>query len=177
LLARLLRVLAILAIASLVIWFLVRNRKVIADMIRSFIRAIREFFRNLFAIRWKRKPKLSAPTPTPILELEPFASYENPFVTGKDKTWSPDRLLCYTYAAVCSWAKEQKIALRPQETPREFCLRLLERFPEDGEAWEQFSFYYSHVAFAKRLPEDFETESIRRLWQFLGNSIPMEISH
>ena len=131
-LARLLRVLVIAALAALLIWLLVRNRRAIAEMIRSFVKGVLEFFRRLFALRWQRKPKpakVAAPAPKPPV-IQAFAAYENPFVTGKDKAWSPDRLLCYTYEAVCAWAKEQGISLRAQETPRECCFRLLERFPD-----------------------------------------------
>jgi hypothetical protein len=171
LLSKLLRVLVILALAALFIWLLVRYRKVIAEMIRTFIAAVREFFRKFFNFRRRKSAPEAEESPSPAPTLEPFAAYENPFVTGKDKTWPPERLLFYTYEAVQAWAKEQGIEMKPQQTPREFCRELIERFPDFGPELEQFSFYYGHAAFAKRLPDDFETESLRRLWQYLGDSI------
>ena len=127
---------------------------------------------------WRRKAATAEEeVATPPLVLEPFESYENPFLTGKDKTWPPERLLRYTYEAVQAWAKEQGIEMKPQQTPHEFCFELIERFPDLGADLEQFSFFYSHAAFAKRLPDDFETESIRRLWHYLGDSIMVVASH
>jgi hypothetical protein len=157
LLYKLLRVLLILALAAVFIWVLVRYRKVIAEMIRAFGVAVRDFFRKLFSFRWRKAVPAVEEVPAPAPVLEPFASYRNPFITGKDQTWSPERLLLYTYEAVQAWAKEQGIEIKPEQTPREFCFQLIERFPEVGPELEQFSFYYGHAAFAKRLPEDFET--------------------
>lgn len=166
----LLRVLLILALSALFIWLLIRYRKAIAEMIRSFIAAVRDFFRKLFSFR-RRKPAPKEEVLIPAPALEPFAAFENPFVTGKDKIWSPERLLFYTYEAIQAWVKEQGIEIKPQQTPREFCSELIGRFPDFGPELEQFSFYYGHAAFARRLPNDFETESLRRLWQYLGDSI------
>ena len=129
---KLLRVLLIVALAALFIWLLVRYRKVIAEMFRAFIAAVRDFFRKLFSFRWRKAVPAVEEVPSPAPVLEPFASYRNPFITGKDQTWSPERLLLYTYEAVQAWAKEQGIEIKPEQTPREFCFQLIERFPELG---------------------------------------------
>jgi hypothetical protein len=171
-LQQLLRVLLIVAVVVLSLWLLVQYRKVIADMIRSFMKAVREFLQKLFSIRLRRKASAQAKDVLPAAPiLQPFASYENPFLTGRDKTWPAERLLRYTYEAVQAWAKEQRIEIRPEQTPREFCAKLIERFPDLGSELEQFSFYYCHVAFAEQLPEEFETDSIRQLWRYMGDSV------
>jgi hypothetical protein len=167
---RLLRVLLIVALAALLVWLIIRYRQVIRQTIRSFIAAVREFFRKLFSWRGRRSAAVTdMPSPAPV--LEPFAAYENPFVTGKAGTWPAERLLRYTYEAVQAWAQEQGIKIAAQQTPREFCVRLSEHFPDFGPELERFSFFYGHAAFAEQLPDDFETESIRRLWQDLGDSV------
>ena len=79
--------------------------------------------------------------------------------------------MLYTYEAVLAWAKEQGTEMEPQETPREFCNRLCERFPDFGPELETFSYFYAHAAFAQQLPDDFESEPVRRLWQYLGDSV------
>jgi hypothetical protein len=170
-LSKLLRALLILAIAVLSVWALIRYRKVIAEMIAKFAAAVREFFQKLFSFRRRKSARKTEDIPPPVPVLQPFAAYENPFLTGKDKGWSSERLLFYTFEAVQAWAKEQGMEIVPQQTPHEFCSQVIERFPDFGLELEQFSFYYRHAAFAKRLPEDFETESIRRLWQYLGDSV------
>jgi hypothetical protein len=169
----LLRWLLIAALAALFVWWLIRYRAAIAQAIRTFIAAVREFFRKLFAFRWRKAAAPAADddagSSPPV--LSPFTAYENPFVTGKDRTWPPERLLIYTYQAVQAWAGEQGIELEPQQTPREFCARLMERYPDFAPELERFTCFYSHAAFAKHLPDDFETESLRRLWQYLGDTV------
>ena len=174
-LRRLLRWLAIIAGALVLLWLLVRFRRPIARAIRAFFEAVANFFRKLFGLRIRRRrPTSNAEeiiAPMPI--LEDFAAYQNPFVTGKYRTWPRERLLLYTYEAMQAWAKEQGIVLLPQQTPREFCSRLIEQFPDIGPELERFSVYYTHAAFAKRLPDDFEIEIVRRLWQHLGDTVAM----
>ena len=173
-----LRILMIILVASALLWFIIRNRKAIAEAISAFARSVRAFFvsfcnwiRNLFQFRWRRKaaPVEEIPDASPI--LEPFASYTNPFVTRKEQAWPPEKLVRYTYETLQAWAKEQGIEIEPQQTPREFCARLIERFPECGPDLERLSFFYSYVAFAERLPDDFEIEPLRRLWQYMGDSV------
>src|SRR5262249_10233430 len=132
-----LRILMIVAIASVLLWFIIRNRKAIAEAISAFARSVREFFvtfynwlRNLFRFRWRRKavPVKEEIPDAPV--LEPFAAYENPFLTRKVQIWPPEKLVRYTYETLQAWAKEQGIEIERQQTPREFCARLIERFPD-----------------------------------------------
>ena len=169
---QLLRALLILAAVIALIWVLIKFRKEIARFIRKLITAIQNYFRKLFRRR-PRKPTPAASTNAPQMVLEPFDAYPNPFVTGKARSWPSERLLRYTYEAIQSWAKEQGIELKPQQTPREFCAELIARFPDLGPALEDFSFYYTHVAFAKQLPADFAPDSLRPLWDHLGDSVAL----
>ena len=128
---RLLRALLILALAAGLIWLLVRFRKVIADMLRKAMAAVRDFFRKLFRFR-RRRPAPATGLVVSAVAPEAFATYENPFVTGQANTWPREHLLRYTYQAVLAWAKEHGIEIQPQQTPREFCSRLIEHFPDVG---------------------------------------------
>ena len=118
-----------------------------------------------------KKPAVGKDLSPSVPVLRPFVTYEDPFANGNDRAWPPERLLFYTYDALQAWAKEQRIVPVPQETPREFCDRVMERFPDFGPELEQFSFYYSYAAFATCLPADFDREPVRRLWQYLGDSV------
>lgn len=173
-LQRLLRWILITAIAALFLWLAIRYRKAIADAFRSLIASIRAFLKKLFSFRWRKTSSATEELPPPIASVvEPFAAYENPFLNGKDKTWPPERLVFYTYEALQSWAKEQGIQIQPQQTPHEFCAQLMAQFPDLAPELERFSFYYRHAAFAQRLPTYFETESLNRLWQYLGDSVTL----
>jgi hypothetical protein len=167
---RFLRILLFVALGTLFIWFVVRYRRAIAHGIRSFMAAVMKFFRDLFQLR-RRKQTTTIKQPLPAPPPRPFGAFENPFLTRKDKSWPPERLILYTYEAIRAWAKEQRIEIKPQETPREFCLRLTTSFPEFGLELERFSLFYSYVAFAQQVPPDFEPELIHRLWQYMGDSV------
>jgi hypothetical protein len=166
----------IIAVASVLLWLLIKHRKAVAEAVRAFARAVRAYMTafynwilNLFRFRKRQKASPAEETPEAPPVLEPFASYTNPFLTPQ--TWPPEKLVRYTYETLQSWAKEQGVEIEPQQTPREFCARLIERFPDCGPELERFSFFYSHVAFAERLPDDFEIEPLRRLWQYMGDSV------
>ncbi len=173
---RWLRILVIVAIAGLFVWLVIRYRRIIAQAFRALMAAIREFFRNLFAMFRRKKKASVAEEPLPTAVLQPFSTYENPFLTGKDKTWPPERVILFTYEAMRAWAKEQGIQIRPQETPREFCMRLSAGFPECGPELERFSVFYGYVAFAKELPEDLDLEPAHQLWQRMGDSVAVTAS-
>jgi hypothetical protein len=164
--------LLILALVAVVIWLLFYFRKAIARAIRRAANAVANFFRKLFRIR-RRHPAQETETPGSAALPEWTAPSINPFITGKDKLWTHERLVRYTYETLQAWAKEQGIELQPQQTPREFCARLIGHIPDIGPELEQFSDYYSHAAFGKRLPDEFETESLRRIWQYMDESVLM----
>jgi hypothetical protein len=168
--SRLFRLLLMLAAVIAAVWALVRFRKEIGRFIRAVIAAVRDFFRKLFRRR-PRRGAPAAPADVTAVALEPFAAFQNPFVTGKAAIWPRERILRYTYEAIQAWAKEQGVVPRPEQTPREFCAQLVGCFPEIGPELEELSFYYAHVAFARQLPADFEPASLRPLWDRLGDSV------
>lgn len=169
----LLRLLVLLAVSLLLAWLLIRFHKALARTVCSAWAAGRDFFRRLFRLRWP----WSAPASDGVfLAAVPDAPavYQNPFLTGKDKSWPWERLLCYTYEAMQAWAEEFGVVMKPQQTPREFCCELMAYFPDVGPELDLFSVYYTHVAFAKRLPDGFETNSLRQLWKRFGDAVPRQ---
>ena len=168
---RLLWILFLLAIASLLVWVAVRYRQVIAHAFRSFAAAVREFFRKLFSFRRRQPAAAPEEVLLPAAPPRPFSTFENPFLTGKDKSWPPKRLILYTYEAIRSWAKDQRIEIKPQETPREFCMRLAGQFPDFAPDLERFSQLYGYAAFADELPDDYDPEPIHFLWMYMGDSV------
>lgn len=167
---RLFLILFLVALAALLVWGIIRYRRVIAHTFRSFVAAVREFFRNLFSFR-RRKRSTPQELPLPAAPPQPFSTFENPFLTGKATSWPPKRLVLYTYEAIRGWAKDQRIEMKPQETPREFCMRLGQLFPDFAQDLERFSYLYGYAAFAGELPDDYESDPLHRLWTYMGDSV------
>jgi hypothetical protein len=161
-------VIAIVAIA--IFWWLIRTWKPLLQIIRAFIDAVRRFLKSL--VEWKVNDRPAAPAlvPTP-LKNSSFAEFTNPFVTGKDRVWPPEQVVRYSYDALRAWAGEWGLEVRPEQTAREFCDAVRERFPEWESELTGLSFLYAYAAYGKTMPPDCDLTPVRRLWQQLTDAI------
>jgi hypothetical protein len=160
------KILFLLALAALAGWWLFRRRGLIFQMLRSFVAAITQFFKDLF--------RFGSPRDTPAAAAKiqrsgrrRFAAYQNPFVTGKATSWTREQLVLYSFEALQAWAEEQGIKPQPEQTAREFCLELSNRFPEIISELNQLSFGYGCAAYGMSAPTDYDLEPVRNLWRFL----------
>jgi len=148
-------------------WWLYRNRTMLFSMAQSFLAALRKFFQDLF--RWGARA--DAP---PAAAVEPksrrrrFASYPNPFLTGKDTAWTAAQLVLYSYEALRVWAAEQGVEPRPEQTAREFCADLGGRHPEVTDELERLSLLYARAAYGAAAPGGDELEPVKKLWRYLA---------
>jgi hypothetical protein len=168
-LLKLLRVLSVVVVALLFVWWLARNYVTIVQAFAAFLEAIKEFFAGLSGA--SRTKKVAAKT-TPVPEAEgvlPFAHYQNPFATGADRSWPAERVVTYTYEAVQAWAKGRGIDFSPEQTPREFCAFLAGKHPEMGNLLERLTVYYAHAAYGTHLPGNYDVEPVREIWRFISN--------
>ena len=153
--------------ALLLICWLVRRRHLIAEIARSLIAALGHFFRNLFRLEFtmKRSARSSIPgRPTQRV----FRAYENPFVTGRDRVWPPEQVILYSYEALQVWAGERGHGIQSHQTAREFCHELGDSFPEVEAELKRLSVLYGQAAFGLKLPQDWELDSLGRLWRFIS---------
>ena len=161
------RGLFLLAGAILISWWVIRQRELIIQIARSFLAALAQFFRDLlqFGSRVKRiTVKREERTP----RQRPFAAYLSPFLTGKDKSWTAEQLILYSYEALQAWAAEQGIQSQPQQTAREFCLLLSETFPDAAAELNRLSFLYGHAAYGNAVPSGCDLEPVKKLWRYLS---------
>ena len=163
------RALFLLAGAILISWWVIRRRDLILQMARSFIAALAQFFRDLLqfgSLAKRTKAKREERTP----RQRPFAAYLSPFLTGKDKSWTAEQLILYSYEALQAWAVEQGIQSQPQQTAREFCLLLGETFPDAAAELNRLSFLYGHAAYGNAVPAGCDLEPVKKLWRYLSAS-------
>ena len=160
------KILFLLALAALAGWWLFRRRELIFQIARSFAAALAGFFKDLFGFLSPR-PESAAPAKIKPPDSRRFASYRNPFLAGKDASWTHEQLVFYSFEALQVWAEEQGVNPRPEQTAREFCVELGGRFPEIISELNQMSFLYSHAAYGTSMQTGSDWEPIKRLWRFL----------
>jgi hypothetical protein len=156
----------LLAGAILAGGWLIRRRDLIFQIVRSFCSALARFFRDLFQFASVVK-KTTATGQKPTPKQHPFASYKNPFITGKDRSWTPEQVIFYSFEAVQMWASERGIVPRPEQTAREFCLELGEKFPQIDAELARLAFFYGHAAYGTALPRGCDLEPVKQLWRYL----------
>src|SRR6185312_5889631 len=95
-----------------------------------------------------------------------FESYHNPFLTGREGSWTHEKLVLYSCEALQAWAEKQGINPRPEQTAREFCEELGSRYPEMNSELYGLSFLYGHAAYGMSAPAKYDLEPVKSLWQF-----------
>jgi hypothetical protein len=169
----LMKILLFALAGAVILWFVIRNRALIAQMFREFIAMLKRFFASLRGFRFKRR-KASVQPQAPLFDIPAFSSFNDPFLSGKDSVWPRERLIRYSYEALQAWSRDRRCGPRSEETPREFCVRLRNRFPEAESELNQLLVLYTHTAFAEKLPADVDLAALQRLWVFLaGNGSPV----
>ena len=160
------KILFLLAVGLLAAWWIYRRRALIFQMARSLIAALRQFWQNLFG------STASAQSVEPAKKSKPrhqrFAAYQNPFLTGKETVWTPEELIIYSYEALQVWAEEHGVGAQPEQTAREFCAELGERFPEMNAELKPLALLYSRAAYGISLSAGSDLEPVKELWRGLA---------
>ena len=144
-----------------------QRRHLLLEIGRSLVSAIIQLFRDLFSSgaavhKTSTKAKMRKRKPTP------FAAYESPFMTGKDKFWTAEQVVIYSYEALQAWAIEQGTQPQPEQTAREFCGRLGQIHPDVGAQLDRLALLYGHAAYGLAVPAGCDLEPVRRLWHYLS---------
>ncbi len=161
------KILFLLAMAAVMVWWIFRKRDLIFQIARSFLAALNQFFKDLFRFSSTSNEKITT-TKNQQAGHSMFASYRNPFLLGQHSTWTHEQLVLYSFEALQVWAEEQGVNPRPEQTAREFCVELGGRFPEIIPELSALSFLYSHAAYGMSVPGDCDLEPIKKLWRFLN---------
>jgi hypothetical protein len=161
------RGLLILAGLVLVGWSVFRRRDLLFELGRSLIAAVQQFFRDLFSLGGSRR-KTATTAEERKQGPRPFAAYKSPFLTGKDKSWTVEQLVLYSYEALQAWAFERGIPFQPEQTAREFCGRLSQTHPDVGPELSRLALLYGHAAYGLAVPAGCDLEPVRKLWHYLS---------
>ena len=170
------RILLILAGTILAAGWVFRRRHLLLEIARSFIAAVMQFFRDFFSLGELVK-KTVTKTEERSSKPRPFAAYESPFLTGKDKSWTAERLILYSYEALQAWAIEQGIQPQPEQTAREFCGGLSQTYTDVGSELDQLAILYGHAAYGVAMPAGCDLEPVKKLWHYLSMVAAGELTH
>jgi hypothetical protein len=159
------KILFLFAVAILAAWWLFRRRDLILQALKSIIAAIAQFFRDLFRFGSSTTAP-AANTGKKSPPRRPFAAFHNPFLTGRETAWTHGQLILYSYEALRAWAEEKGVTPRPEQTAREFCTELSDRFPEINPELNRLSFLYGQAAYTTSGAESSDLEPVKKLWQY-----------
>jgi hypothetical protein len=144
---RLLRIALYAVLVLLVLIVTWKYKERLFGMLREFCRALRDFWRNLFASR-QAGPQLKESGDREHA-AHPFAAFSNPFASGEAGRMSLQELIVYSFNGLEAWATERRCGRRPDQTPFEFSELLGEQVPELAFEVRQVTRLYVQVAFAK----------------------------
>jgi phosphatidylglycerophosphate synthase len=96
-----------------------------------------------------------------------FASYVNPFLTGRVHEMSERELTAYTFDALQAWARERGWGRPPEQTPVEFGHALARHIPD--RSWEVLGTVrlYVRIAYGAGAATPGSVEVLERLWNGL----------
>lgn len=132
-----------------------------------------EWLRSLFAgWGWETKSAETTERGSTQAEAEdwrpppPFSSFRDPFEQpGRFK--SNESIVRYSYAALESWAYEQHLGRKPEETPLEFIRKLADARPRLDEPGKKLVDLYARITYAKGRATQAHLEAVREFWRTL----------
>ncbi|MFQ5733507.1 MAG: DUF4129 domain-containing protein [Planctomycetaceae bacterium] len=154
----------LLALAA--IYCFIKYREQIMDGLRQFFADLR----NLFA----RKPKPrsqageAAGEPPQKTPPRPFASFANPFETGTANRMQTETVIAYTFEAMESWAYEQQVEHKPEQTPMEFAEEVGDEVPAIAGDSMQLAKLYTKAAYSDDPPPDQCRDALRETWHAMS---------
>jgi hypothetical protein len=170
---RLFRILFVLIAGLATVWWLILKRDLFFQMARGFWAAMLKFFQDLFGIFTFQKSRTEVGANTRKSNSSPFASYHDPFLTGGEESWTHEKIVLYSFAALQAWAEEKGIQPRPEQTAGEFCEEVGKHFPEIYSELYGLSFLYGYAAYGEPAPAKYDLAPVRDLWEFFyrGNAV------
>jgi hypothetical protein len=115
----------------------------------------------------RARPKRAKP-PAPAVQRErpvrSFASYVNPFRTGRALSMTGEELTVYTFDALQAWARERRCGRRQDQTPVEFGQTLAGHVPDLSDEVLGTVRLYVRVAYGKDAVMQLSTDVLERLW-------------
>jgi hypothetical protein len=131
------------------------------------------FGRQWFKALGQTRPKRAKP-PAPGIQREQhirsFASYANPFLTGRAQSMTGEELTVYTFEALQAWARERGFGRNREQTPVEFGQVLAGQVPDLTDEVLGTVRLYVRVAYGTDAATAGSIGVLQRLWSGFSRS-------
>ena len=155
-------------IAAMLLWYMIRHRAALLESLRQMYL----WLLGLFGLAGgdTETEAEAVDTLEAARTTRPFASFENPFHTGRAARMKPQTIVVYTFEALQAWAREQGIERTGDQTPLEFVKTVADQFPGMSSEVTQAGRIYAEVAYASGSPSRGKVDRLEVLWNALSRT-------
>jgi Domain of unknown function (DUF4129) len=161
--ANLFRWLVSLVLIGLIGYWLIRYRREFGAAWRDLM----AWWQGLFKTDEQVTVATSEAEKTVMVEpLRSFREFSNPF-DNKDASMTAALVIQQTFEALEAWGREHGLIRNDRETPQEYLLRLMARFPDQSDQFQNLAQIYNRLAYAGGRTTSQEVRPLRELWVWL----------
>ncbi|MEC8345386.1 MAG: DUF4129 domain-containing protein [Planctomycetota bacterium] len=168
----LIKILAAIALLTLLTWALLRYRKEILASYREWWSGLARWWSLFLGRKSRQRRGIDPVSPVAVNPLRPFTTFSNPFRGKLADQLSPDELVAMSFTALESWAQDVGHPRHEDQTPIEFAKSLTYSVPELGPSAQAFTKLVNQSAYAPNTLDRKCLPTVKRLWDQLEKSVP-----
>ena len=170
-LSKVLKWIVVAVLVALVAFFLIRSGlRWLANFTawaQRLLNAFHTWWTNLWKMLEQKSETRDETAEAEAARHRPFASFDDPFVTGASDQMKPEALLRYTFAAFEAWARDRDIPREQGETPFEFVERISNEAPALETDARRMVNLYAGIAYAGQKLDNEGLDTLREFWKML----------
>ena len=168
----LIKILAAIALLTLLTWALLRYRKEILASCREWWSGLTRWWSLFLGRKSRQRRGIDPVSSVAVNPLRPFTTFSNPFRGNLADQLSPDELVAMSFTALESWAQDFGHPRHEDQTPIEFAKSLTCSVPELGPSAQAFTKIVNQSAYAPNTLDRKWLPIVKRLWDQLEKRVP-----
>ena len=168
----LIKILAAIALLTLLTWALLRYRKEILASCREWWSGLTRWWSLFLGRKSRQRRVIDLVSSVAVNPLRPFTTFSNPFRGNLADQLSPDELVAMSFTALESWAQDFGHPRHEDQTPIEFAKSLTCSVPELGPSAQAFTKLVNQSAYAPNTLDRKCLPTVKRLWDQLEKRVP-----
>ncbi len=163
------------ALLGFLTYFAWKHRDRIWQAIEQLLDDLRNLWTRLFGSDGDAEAGVDTSAADQAASARPFASYPDPFLSGKAGRTSMEQLVRYSFEALEAWARERGCGRSLEQTPLEFAQRVSRDHPGLGLEVQTLADLYSRMAYGRE-PLGTERRSVlEQLWRHMRSTAAMPV--